>query len=116
MSTITWLTFEEACAHLRIGRDAMYKLIREGAPGSKWGKEWRFPQEELGEWLLERTRREVARRLEREADRRTATTSPTQPDVRDRAPESKRTDDTTPGMYTPKNRKLMKQLRVSIPS
>jgi excisionase family DNA binding protein len=47
-----WLTFEEAAKHLKIGKSSLYQLAREGGiPAHKYGRVWRFDQEELDGWM-----------------------------------------------------------------
>lgn len=48
----TWLTLEEAAKHLKIGKSSLYQLAREGGiPAHKYGRVWRFDQEELDGWM-----------------------------------------------------------------
>jgi excisionase family DNA binding protein len=51
-SMATWLTLEEAAKHLKIGKSSLYQLAREGGiPAHKYGRVWRFDQEELDGWM-----------------------------------------------------------------
>ena len=51
-SMVTWLTLEEAAKHLKIGKSSLYQLAREGGiPAHKYGRVWRFDQEELDGWM-----------------------------------------------------------------
>lgn len=51
-SMATWLTLEEAAKHLKIGKSSLYQLAREGGiPAHKYGRVWRFDQEELDQWM-----------------------------------------------------------------
>ncbi|EFU43405.1 hypothetical protein PVOR_03580 [Paenibacillus vortex V453] len=49
------LTIDEAREILRIGRNAMYNLIKEGIPHIKIGKQIRIPRESLYTWIKEQT-------------------------------------------------------------
>jgi len=52
----TWLTLEEAAKHLKIGKSSLYQLAREGGiPAHKYGRVWRFDQEELDAWMKQKT-------------------------------------------------------------
>ena len=49
---VTWLTLEEAAKHLKIGKSSRYQLAREvGISAHKYGRVWRFDQEELDGWM-----------------------------------------------------------------
>jgi len=55
-SMATWLTLEEAAKHLKIGKSSLYQLAREGGiPAHKYGRVWRFDQEELDAWMKQKT-------------------------------------------------------------
>lgn len=45
------LTVDEARNILRVGRNVMYDLIKQGLPHIKLGKQIRIPQEELLTWI-----------------------------------------------------------------
>jgi len=46
------LTLQEAADFLKVGRNAMSKMVNEGKiPGKKVGREWRFSKQALIEWL-----------------------------------------------------------------
>ncbi|MED1951482.1 helix-turn-helix domain-containing protein [Brevibacillus centrosporus] len=45
------LTVDEARKILRIGRNVMYDLIKQGVPHIKVGKQIRIPEEELIDWM-----------------------------------------------------------------
>lgn len=48
----TWLALEEAAKRLKIGKSSLYQLVREGGiPAHKYGRVWRFDQEELDGWM-----------------------------------------------------------------
>lgn len=51
----TWLTLEEAAAHLNVSKDTLRGWIREretnGFPAYRAGKLWRFKAAELDEWV-----------------------------------------------------------------
>ncbi|RIX60030.1 DNA-binding protein [Paenibacillus nanensis] len=49
------LTVEEAREILRIGRNAIYNLIKVGLPHIKIGKQIRIPRELLYVWINEQT-------------------------------------------------------------
>ena len=49
---VTWLTLEEGAKHLKLGKSTLYQLAREGdIPAHKYGRVWRFDQEELDQWM-----------------------------------------------------------------
>ena len=51
----TLMTAEELAAYLHIHRETIYKKARKGEiPGTKLGKEWRFPREVIDEWIRRR--------------------------------------------------------------
>ncbi len=46
------LTLQEAADFLKVGRNAMSKMVNERKiPGKKVGREWRFSRQALIEWL-----------------------------------------------------------------
>ncbi|OPX90274.1 MAG: Helix-turn-helix domain protein [Pelotomaculum sp. PtaB.Bin104] len=46
------LTLQEAADFLRVGRNAMSKMVNNGEiPGKKVGREWRFSRQALLKWL-----------------------------------------------------------------
>lgn len=46
------LTLEEAAKHLKIGKSSLYHLAWEdGIPAHKYGRVWRFEQEEMDAWM-----------------------------------------------------------------
>ena len=48
-----FLTVEEAAQYLRLHRDTVRKLLRQGAmPGQKIGKQWRVPRAALEAWRM----------------------------------------------------------------
>lgn len=49
------LTVEEAREILRIGRNAIYGLVKVGLPHIKIGKQIRIPRELLYDWIKEQT-------------------------------------------------------------
>lgn len=53
------LTVDEARSILRVGRNVMYDLIKQGVPHIKIGKQIRIPEEELIEWIKEQTTKQT---------------------------------------------------------
>ncbi|MGG0938707.1 helix-turn-helix domain-containing protein [Brevibacillus centrosporus] len=51
----TLLTVDEARSILRVGRNVMYDLIKQGVPHIKVGKQIRIPQEEFTAWMKQQT-------------------------------------------------------------
>lgn len=49
------LTIDEAREILRVGRNVMYELTKNGLPHIKIGKQIRIPKEALLEWIREQT-------------------------------------------------------------
>lgn len=48
------LTVEEACEALKIGRNAIYRLLNTGKlKGYRNGRYWRIPREALRQFILE---------------------------------------------------------------
>lgn len=47
----TLLTIDEARSILRVGRNVMYQLIKQGLPHAKVGKQIRIPREALYKWI-----------------------------------------------------------------
>lgn len=48
------LTVEEACEALKIGRNAIYRLLNSGKlKGYRNGRHWRIPREALRQFILE---------------------------------------------------------------
>lgn len=48
------LTVEEACEALKIGRNAIYRLLNSGKlKGYRSGRHWRIPREALRQFILE---------------------------------------------------------------
>ena len=48
------LTVEEACEALKIGRNAIYRLLNSGKlKGYRIGRHWRIPREALRQFILE---------------------------------------------------------------
>ena len=48
----TWLTHEEAARHPKTGKSSRYQPAREGGiPAHKYGRVWRFDQDELDGWM-----------------------------------------------------------------
>ena len=47
-------TAEEAAEYLQIHKNTLYRLIKSGKiPARKVGRQWRFHQQALDQWLLE---------------------------------------------------------------
>jgi len=52
MQEATWLTLDEVCQYLKIGRTTIYQLARLGEiPASKVGNQWRFNRSEIDNWM-----------------------------------------------------------------
>lgn len=52
MQEAAWLTLEEVCQYLKIGRTTIYKMARLGKiPASKVGNRWRFSRTEIDNWM-----------------------------------------------------------------
>jgi excisionase family DNA binding protein len=50
-----WLTLDELAAYLKRGRSTLYRMARTGEiPASRIGREWRFEQEAIDEWLRQK--------------------------------------------------------------
>lgn len=49
-----WLTLADICKHFRCGRATVRRYIREGMPGARIGKSWRFALEQVDPWLADR--------------------------------------------------------------
>ena len=46
------LTLEELASYLKIPKSTLYKLVQEGRiPGQKLGKQWRFANRAIDQWL-----------------------------------------------------------------
>ena len=46
-----WLTLDEVCDHLQLGRTKVYGLAQQGQlPACKLGGQWRFDVAEVDEW------------------------------------------------------------------
>ncbi|MGO4349289.1 helix-turn-helix domain-containing protein [Paenibacillus sp. MCAF9] len=45
------LTIDEARAFLKVGKNTMYGLVREGLPAIRIGKQIRIPEESLSRWI-----------------------------------------------------------------
>jgi excisionase family DNA binding protein len=49
-----WLSVEEAAAYLGVGRDTIYRWIKNhNLPTYKVGRLWKFKAEELDKWVKE---------------------------------------------------------------
>lgn len=47
-----WLTLEEAVRYVKVSKSLPCQLAREGGiPAHKYGRVWRFDQEELDGWM-----------------------------------------------------------------
>jgi excisionase family DNA binding protein len=49
------MTLEEVAAYLRVHSSTVYRLLkRRGIPAFKMGNDWRFVQESIEEWVMNR--------------------------------------------------------------
>ena len=49
------MTLEEVAAFLRVHQSTVYRLLRtRSIPAFKMGSDWRFNQESIERWILER--------------------------------------------------------------
>ena len=55
MENRSLLTVEEARSILRVGRNVMYALIKQGLPHVKVGRQIRIPSKELEAWIKNNT-------------------------------------------------------------
>ncbi len=47
-----WLSVEEICEYLGIGRDTVYKLIEnKGLPAFRIGRLWKFKKDAVDDWV-----------------------------------------------------------------
>jgi len=47
-----WLTVEEICDYLSVGKDTIYKWIeRREMPAHKVGRRWMFQKSEVDQWI-----------------------------------------------------------------
>lgn len=47
-----WLSVDEICEYLGMGRDTIYKWIEEkGLPAYRLGRLWKFKAKEVDEWV-----------------------------------------------------------------
>ena len=49
------LTIDEARSILRVGRNTMYSLVREGLPALRLGKQIRIPLNAMLDWMEQHT-------------------------------------------------------------
>lgn len=53
------LTIDEARSILRVGRNTMYNLVREGLPCVRLGKQIRIPSASMNNWINEMTKNNI---------------------------------------------------------
>lgn len=54
MHTDKWLTVEEICEYLSVGKDTVYKWIEQREmPAHKVGRRWMFQKTEVDRWIKE---------------------------------------------------------------
>ena len=47
-----WLSVDEICKYLGVGKDTVYKWISEkGMPAHRMGRLWRFKKEQVEKWV-----------------------------------------------------------------
>ena len=47
-----WLSVDEICKYLGIGKDTVYKWIdKHGIPAHRMGRLWKFKKDEVDEWV-----------------------------------------------------------------
>ena len=47
-----WLSVDEICKYLGIGKDTVYKWIdKHGMPAHRMGRLWNFKKDEVDEWV-----------------------------------------------------------------
>jgi len=47
-----WLSVDEICKYLGIGKDTVYKWIdKHGMPAHRMGRLWKFKKDEVDEWV-----------------------------------------------------------------
>ena len=47
-----WLSVDEICAHLGIGRDTIYKWIdKKNLPAHRVGRLWKFKKDDVDDWV-----------------------------------------------------------------
>lgn len=47
-----WLSVDEICKYLWIGKDTVYKWIdKHGMPAHRMGRLWKFKKDEVDEWV-----------------------------------------------------------------
>ncbi len=52
MDTDKWLTVEEICEYLSVGKDTIYKWIEQrNMPAHRVGRRWMFQKSEVDTWI-----------------------------------------------------------------
>ena len=52
MNTDKWLTVEEICEYLSVGKDTIYKWIEQrNMPAHRVGRRWMFQRSEVDTWI-----------------------------------------------------------------
>ena len=52
MSEEKWLTVEEICTYLQVGKDTIYKWIdRRDMPAHRVGRRWMFQKSDVDTWI-----------------------------------------------------------------
>ncbi|MEA2059778.1 MAG: helix-turn-helix domain-containing protein [Thermodesulfobacteriota bacterium] len=47
-----WLSVDEICKHLGIGKDTVYKWIdKHGMPAHRMGRLWKFKKDQVDAWV-----------------------------------------------------------------
>lgn len=47
-----WLSVDEICKYLGIGKDTVYKWIdKHGMPAHRMGRLWKFKKEQVDDWV-----------------------------------------------------------------
>ncbi len=47
-----WLSVDEICKYLRIGKDTVYKWIdKHGMPAHRMGRLWKFKKDQVDAWV-----------------------------------------------------------------
>jgi len=49
-----YLTLKQICELLQVGKRTVYTYIKQGMPCYKIGRDWRFVEEEVDEWIKQK--------------------------------------------------------------
>jgi excisionase family DNA binding protein len=47
-----WLSVDEICKHLGVGKDTVYKWVnKHGMPAHRMGRLWKFKKDQVDKWI-----------------------------------------------------------------